>query len=159
MHESSQEPNIQTTQSFTTHQPGPDAVPHGDNLNSNQENENEDVSEGPTSSLANVVPLEKLKKGWFAVSGLVFETAQKVQEKAVEAYNSESFQNIKQKTTEVVTPAWEKTCEVATPVWEQTKQGATVAFEKTKEGVQIATEKMKPTIETVSNVSFSFWYK
>jgi hypothetical protein len=154
MNESSQEPNIQTTQSFTTHQPGPDAVPHDDHVNSSHQDQNEEVSEGPTSSLANVVPLEKLRKGWFAVSGLVFETAQKVQEKAVEAYNSESFQNIKQKTTEVVTPAWEKTCEVAAPVWEQTKQGAAVAFEKTKEGVHIATEKMKPTIETVSNILY-----
>ncbi len=120
--------------------------------------------EGPDSSIENVIPLEKLKRGWFAVSGFVMT-------KATEVYNSESVQNIKQKTaevvapalektaevvkpawektSEVVTPAWQKTVDAATPLWEQTKATTVVVLEKTRENVNIATEKVKPTVKQV----------
>ena len=136
-------------------------------------NGNED-EEGPQSSLENIIPLANLKRGWFAVSGYVME-------KANEAYNSESFQHIKQKTTEVVEktsevvkpalektaevikpawekttevvkPAWEKTVEVAAPIWEQTKATTYVAVEKTRENINIATENMKPVMQSVSQL-------
>mmetsp|Transcript_19381 Transcript_19381/g.21009 ORF Transcript_19381/g.21009 Transcript_19381/m.21009 type:complete len:204 (+) Transcript_19381:67-678(+) len=110
----------------------------------------EDSEEGPTSSIENIIPLEKLKRGWFAVSGIISDAAIKVHNGAVDAYNSESFQQIKRRTSETVTPAWEKTVEVATPVWEQTKVSAHVAYEKTKEGVSTAAEQVKPALQTVS---------
>lgn len=125
----------------------------------------EEEEDGPKSSLENIIPLANLKRGWFAVSGYVME-------KATEAYNSESFQQIKQKTTEViektteavkpalektgevVIPAWEKTVEAATPIWEQTKATTYVAVEKTRENINIATENMKPVVQNVSILFF-----
>lgn len=118
--------------------------------NSGDQNSQDPDDSLPSSSMENIIPLEKLKKGWLTVSTFVAFAAQKVQDTAVDAYKSEQFQNIKQKTSEVVTPAWEKTCEVATPIWENTKTTAHVAFEKTKENLVIATEKVKPTLETVN---------
>lgn len=125
--------------------------------------------EGPDSSIENVIPLQKLKRGWFAVSGFVMN-------KASEVYNSEQVQHIKQKTaevvvpalektaevvkpawektTEVVTPAWQKTVDAATPLWEQTKATTSVVIEKTRENVNIATEKVKPTVKNVSTQMF-----
>lgn len=112
--------------------------------------------EGPSSSLENVIPVENLKKGWFALSSAVMMAAAFTQEKAVEAYNSEQVQSLKQKTAEIVTPAWEKTCEVAAPIWEKTKETASVAMEKTKEGVNVASERMRPTVETVSTKTLQY---
>jgi len=127
----------------------------------NNNNEEED-EEGPTSSIENIIPLQKLKSGWFTISAALRNTAQKVSDTAVDAYHSESFQAVKNKTAEVVIPAWEKTCEVAAPIWEQTKQTAEVyyektketagvAYEKTKENVVIAAENARPTLQRVSS--------
>jgi hypothetical protein len=141
----------------TSHQNPPDSTPH-------VEEHVEPNQEGPDSSIENVIPLQKLKRGWMAVSGFMMS-------KASEVYNSESVQNIKQKTSEVVapalektaevvkpawektaevvTPAWQKTVDVATPLWEQTKATTVVVLEKTRENVNIATERVKPTVKNV----------
>lgn len=119
-----------------------------DNLPTATEVPQEDES-GPTNSFENVLPLDKLKKGWFTLSAMVMETAAVAQTKATEAYNSEQFQTMKQRTTEVVVPAWERTVEVATPIWEKTKATASVALETTKEKVAVAAEQIRPTVETV----------
>jgi hypothetical protein len=119
------------------------------NEESSKSSYTEDSEDAPQSSIENIIPLNKLKRGWFAVSGIFSEAAQKVQESAIEAYNSESVQQIKRRTSEAITPAWEKTVEVAAPVWEQTKVTAHAALEKTKEGMTIAAEKVKPTLDTV----------
>jgi hypothetical protein len=116
--------------------------------------EGESEEEGPTSSIENIIPIDKLKKGWFAVSGLLSNAASKVQVSAMEAYNSETAQQMRKKTSETIEPAWQKTVEVTTPIWEQTKQTAAVAFEKTKEGMNTAAEQMKPTLEKVSTYYF-----
>lgn len=112
----------------------------------NDTSEDDDIDdEGPKSSAENIIPLDKLKNGWLAVSGFMMSTANKVKTTAVDTYNSEQVANIKRRTSEVVTPAWEKTCEVVTPAWEKTCEAAapiwsstcttaTVAVEKTKEG-------------------------
>jgi hypothetical protein len=130
----------------------------------------------PQSSIENMIPLKKLKHGWFAISGFVSD-------KATEMYNSESVQHIKQTTTETiektteaikpawekttgavkpalertaeaVKPAWDKTVEVATPIWEKTKATTMVIAEKTKENVTLATESVKPAVRNVSMSSF-----
>ena len=108
-----------------------------------------ELEEGPTSSLENIIPMDNLKKGWFALSGVFMQAAAYTQARATQAYNSEEVQAIRQKTAEIVAPAWEKTCEVAAPIWEKTKETAAVALEKTKEGVSVASERMRPTIDTV----------
>jgi hypothetical protein len=117
--------------------------------------EGESEEEGPTSSVENIIPIDKLKKGWFAVSGLISNAAQKVQVSAMEAYNSDTVQQMRKKTSETIEPAWQKTVEVTTPIWEQTKQTASVAFEKTKEGMSSAAEQMKPTLEKVRDLFLS----
>jgi len=104
------------------------------------EDDDEDL---PKSSAENIIPLQKLKNGWFAVSEFVSATANKVKTSAVDAYNSEQVEAMKRRTSEVVAPAWEKTCEVAAPIWESTLCGATYAVEKTKEGAVYAAEKTK----------------
>lgn len=118
----------------------------------------EDV-DGPTSSAENIIPLEKLKNGWFAMSGYMMATAQKVKASAVETYNSESVTNFKQKTYEVVTktseaiaPAWEKTCEAAAPIWNSTCETATYAAEKTKENAVLASETVRLTKQSAFNL-------
>lgn len=125
-------------------------------LNS-QENENvegmnasEDQEQSP---LENIIPLDKLRNGWFAISGFVSATAEKIQERAVETYNSEPVQNFRRKSAEVVAPAWEKTIEFSTPVWEKTRQGVTTAFETTKEQTSVAAERLRPTLEQVIDTS------
>lgn len=128
----------------------PIVEPNNEDEGSGKSFNTEESDEGPTSSIENIIPLEKLKKGWFAMSGILSDAAIKVHTSAVDAYNSESFQQLKRRTSEAVAPAWEKTVEVATPVWEQTKVSAHVAFEKTKEGMSTAAEQVKPALETVS---------
>ena len=116
---------------------------------SGKTNETDESEEGPQSSMENIIPLEKLKRGFFAMSGIISDAAQKVQTSAIDAYNSEQVRQIRQKTSEVVTPAWEKTVEVTKPVWEQTKVTTHAAYEKAKVGMHNASEQMKPTLDTV----------
>jgi hypothetical protein len=129
-------------------------------VNSEKNIDIENESDKNENSFNNIIPLAKLRNGWFAVSSLITQTAAKVQEKAVETYNSESVQNFKQKTTEVIVPAWEKTkeatvpiwnrtVEISTPVWEKTKASAYTAVTVTKENVALAAENLRPTVETV----------
>ena len=47
--------------------------------------------------LKNVIPIDKLKNGWFALSSMVIQGSARVQEKIIETYNSEQVQNFKQK--------------------------------------------------------------
>jgi len=117
--------------------------------------EEDDVDDNlPKSSAENIIPMEKLKNGWMAMSGFMMATAQKAKTSAVEAYNSESVTTFKkrssevatsawEKTGEVVTPAWEKTCEVAAPVWASTVATASYAAEKTKENAALASETVR----------------
>jgi hypothetical protein len=128
----------------------------GNQQESIKSEQTDDTEDAPQSSIDNIVPLQNLKRGWMAISGLLAGTAQKVQDSAIEAYNSESVQQFKKKTTEVITPAWEKTVEVAAPVWERTKVTANVALEKTKEGITVVGEKMKPAMESVRTNRKSF---
>ena len=114
--------------------------------------EQDDVDDNlPKSSAENIIPLEKLKNGWLAVSGFMMSSAQKAKASAVEAYNSESVTNFKrrtseatisawEKTVEVTAPALEKTYEVAAPVWTNAVESATYAAEKAKENAIIASE-------------------
>lgn len=92
-----------------------------------------------TSSFKNIIPLEKIKNGWFNISTLVKQNSLKVQEKIIETYNSESVKSFKQNTVEMVSPVWEKTCETAGPVWEQTKANAS-----------LVAENIKPTLDSVT---------
>lgn len=69
---------------------------HQENLN---EPENE---EGPFANFKNVVPIEKLKNGWFTISSLVMQGSARVHEKIIETYNSEQVQNIKQKVLSTI---------------------------------------------------------
>lgn len=127
---------------------------------------------GPVSSIENIIPVEKLRKGWLAISDFLTETAAEARKKAEDAYNSEQFMSVRQKTNEIVTPvvqrtneivqpawqrtteivapAWEKTKEAAAPIWEKTKSTAEIAYEKTKEGVNAAAEQLRPTVEHLS---------
>lgn len=119
------------------------------------EAEEDDVDDNlPKSSAENIIPLDKLKNGWLAVSGFMMSSAQKAKASAVEAYNSESVTNFKRRTSEVTTSAWErtvevtapaleKTYEVAAPIWTNTVETATYAAEKAKENAIIASETVK----------------
>jgi len=114
--------------------------------------EQDDVDDNlPKSSAENIIPLDKLKNGWLAVSGFMMSSAQKAKASAVEAYNSESVTNFKrrtseatisawEKTVEVTAPALEKTYEVAAPVWTNAVESATYAAEKARENAIIASE-------------------
>ena len=121
--------------------------------------------EGPKSSAENIIPIDKIRNGWLAVSGFVISSANNVKVKAVDTYNSESVQNFKrrtsevvapawEKTCEVVTPAWEKTCEVVAPAWEKTCEVATYAVEKTHENAILAKDAAQPRINAVSLVTW-----
>jgi hypothetical protein len=110
---------------------------------------NDGEDDGPQSSFDNIIPLDKIKHGWMVFGGLVAATASTVQTKAVEAYNSESVQNVKRQTTEAV----HMTVAAATPIWEHTKATAISAAEVTKENFHVAAEKAKPTIEKVTNIA------
>lgn len=78
---------------------------------------NEDKEQNP---IENIIPMEKLKNGWFAISGFIQTQANAAHAKAVEAYNSETAQAYRRKSAEY----YEKTCEAAAPVWESTKATA-----------------------------------
>jgi len=106
------------------------------------DNSDDTGDDGPFAPLKNVIPLDKLKNGWFTLSSYVLQGSARVQEKIIETYNSEQVQNFKQKTVETVVPVWEKTCEAATPVWEQTKLNAS-----------IMAENIKPTIDNVAELT------
>lgn len=142
-------------------QPGTSNSPVGklgeENLMEAQEAD--DVDDNlPKSSAENIIPLEKLKNGWMAVSGFMMSSAQKAKATAVEAYNSESVTNFKrrtseatisawEKTVEVATPALEKTYEVAAPVWTNAVESATYAAEKARENAIIASETITHTVQ------------
>ena len=72
----------------------------------NTQTDDEDIVD--QSNFDNIIPMEQLKHGWLAISSLVASTATKIQAKAVETYNSETVQTYRQKTAEVVAPAWQK---------------------------------------------------
>lgn len=119
--------------------------------NLNDTPEADDIEdEGPKSSAENIIPLDKLKNGWLAVSGFVMSTANKVKTTAVDTYNSEQVANLKRRTSEVVTPAWEKTCEVAAPAWEKTCEVAAPIWSTTCSTASVAVEKTKEGAVSVS---------
>lgn len=118
--------------------------------------EGDTVSEdGPESSYENIIPFGKLRKGWFAISGMVMEAASEARKKAEETYNSDDFKAVRDTTNEYVVPAWEKTCEVAVPIWEKAKASASVAIEKTKENAGYVAEQVKPAIDDVSHLMWT----
>ena len=119
------------------------------NLNDTPEADDID-DEGPKSSAENIIPLEKLKNGWLAVSGFVISTANKVKATAVDTYNSEQVASMKRRTSEVMTPAWERTCEVATPAWERTCEVAAPIWSTTCSTASVAVEKTKEGAVSVS---------
>lgn len=127
------------------------------------------------TSAGNVIPMGKLKNGFFNAIGLVASTAVTVKDKAVEFSNSERAQSFKAKTIETTekvivkakdaysaaapaierarvaaVPYWEKTVEVTQKAAENIKPTAEKAYEKTMEVTQIAVENMKPVAEKVA---------
>ena len=102
-----------------------------------------------TSSIKNIIPLDKLKNGWFNISTLVIQNSTKVQEKIIETYNSESVKSFKQNTMELVTPVWERTCETAAPVWERTCETAAPVWEQTKINASYVADNIKPSFNSV----------
>lgn len=92
------------------------------NIGTGTEKEEEEDEDGPTSSIGNVIPYEKLRNGWFKIKTFLVD-------KADELSKSETVQKAK----ETVTPYLEKAKDTVTPVWEKAKETATPYFEKAKE--------------------------
>lgn len=72
------------------------------NNNTEQEHQQQDESYSSVENdsfapLKNVIPIDKLKNGWFALSSMMIQGSARVQEKIIETYNSEQVQNFKQK--------------------------------------------------------------
>jgi len=136
------------------------------------------LSRGPTTSAQNVIPMAKLKNGFFSALGFAAATVEKVKEKAVEINNSEQVQNLKQKTyetaagyyaaagptleraraasipiydkaVEVADPVWKKTCEVTTNTVQNVRPAAEKAYEVTTVTVQKCVETVQPAAEKV----------
>eukprot|EP00596_Hydrurales_sp_CCMP1899_P007364 CAMPEP_0119042938 /NCGR_PEP_ID=MMETSP1177-20130426/16288_1 /TAXON_ID=2985 /ORGANISM="Ochromonas sp, Strain CCMP1899" /LENGTH=186 /DNA_ID=CAMNT_0007010061 /DNA_START=40 /DNA_END=600 /DNA_ORIENTATION=+ len=119
-------------------------------LSESEENElinDADDAEGPTSSVGNIIPLKKLKNGWFALSTYMSEQACIARDKAVELHNSETVQSMKKKTADTVGPVWEKAGTISKPYWDKTVEATTPYVEKTTEQVGKVHENMKPTVE------------
>lgn len=71
-------------------------------LNNTEQERQQDESYGSEENdsfapLKNVIPIDKLKNGWFVLSSMVIQGSARVQEKIIETYNSEQVQNFKQK--------------------------------------------------------------
>lgn len=108
-----------------------------------EEETEEDVDEGPKSSFENVLPMDKLKKGWAQWSIFAKAQATALQTKAQEIQQSEEFQNLKAKTEatlkqtqEAVIPYYEKTVEVTKPYVEKAKQNADIFMERARPQVE-----------------------
>ena len=72
------------------------------NNNTEQEHQQQDESYSSEENdsfapLKNVIPIDKLKNGWFVLSSMMIQGSARVQEKIIETYNSEQVQNFKQK--------------------------------------------------------------
>lgn len=147
----------------------PTSQPSSQTNSSPQEND-ETESQGPSSSLSNALPVDKLKNGWAFLSTWAMTTAAAAREKAIEINNSEQTQQYKRKLSESAATAWqkavettekakiistpyiEKANETAAPILQQTKEGIAVVVEKTKVVAADAAEKAKPYVEAVSKV-------
>ena len=124
-------------------------------VNSNYENfennENNSEDDPATNSYENLIPLNKLKNGWFTISSYFTAAVDVMKEKSIEAYNSETLSTMKRSSIE----NWEKTTEAMKPLLEQTKTAMNTAVEFTTEKAIQVVENVQPTLEVVS-FFFSF---
>jgi hypothetical protein len=106
----------------------------------------EDVeNDSPQSPLDNIVPMAKLRNGWFTIKNFVMKSSSAVIEKVVEVNNSDEVQAFKQKTSETASMAWETTkgtaqqaAETIQPAVEKVRNGRP-CYQYTKSSLKIST--------------------
>lgn len=110
------------------------------------ENTHDDVNEsnGPTSSIENIIP-PQLQKGFSIFSSWVSQAAVVVSTKASEVNNSEVMKDFKQKSQRFTND----TIVAATPMWEATKENVNLAMEVTYQSTSQVVEQLKPALHEV----------
>lgn len=110
----------------------------------------------PKTIFTNMVPVEKMKNGWNVMTNLFGKGLAFTKEKASEAYNSETVQSIKDRTSEAAVWTKDKTVEgyeyskeKAAPVIAVTKSKAGEAWEVTRESLNAASQKARPMVARV----------
>ena len=110
----------------------------------------------PKTIMANMIPVEKMKNGWNVMTTMFGKGIAFTKEKAVEAYNSETVQSMKERTSEAAVWTKEKTAEgyayskeKAAPVIAVTKEKAGEAWEVTRESLNAASQKARPMVARV----------
>ncbi len=117
----------------------------------------DDVEDGPKSSFENVLPMDKLKKGWAQWSVFAKTQATALQNKAQEIQQSEEFQKLKAKTEatlkqtqEAVIPYFEKTVEVTAPYVAKAKENAAIVAERARPHVEAGVSAAKEWVAQVA---------
>ena len=110
----------------------------------------------PKTIFTNMVPVEKMKNGWNVMTTMFGKGLAFTKEKASEAYNSDTVQSIKDRTSEAAVYAKGKTVEgyeyskeKAAPVIAVTKSKAGEAWEATRESLNAASQKARPMVARV----------
>lgn len=110
----------------------------------------------PKTIMANMIPVEKMKNGWNVMTTMFGKGLAFTKEKASEAYNSDTVQSMKERTSEAAVWTKEKTAEgyayskeKAAPVIAVTSQKAGEAWEVTRESLSAASQKARPMVARV----------
>jgi len=132
----------------TTTQPLPAAPQQGDDIldfNSPETAEDVEGDGGPRSSLENILPMDKIKRGWTTWTVVARSKMDELQEKVEEIKKSEQFQELRGKAEvtlkqaqEAVQPYVDKTVEVTAPYIEKAKENTAIALEKARPHVEVA---------------------
>jgi hypothetical protein len=128
--------------------PLPAAPQQGDDIldfNSPETAEDVEGDGGPRSSLENILPMDKIKRGWTTWTVFARSKMDELQEKVEEIKKSEQFQELRGKAEvtlkqaqEAVQPYVDKTVEVTAPYIEKAKENTAIALEKARPHVEVA---------------------
>jgi hypothetical protein len=110
----------------------------------------------PKTILTNILPVDKMKNGWTVMTNMFGKGLAFTSNVANEAYNSETLQSIKERTSEAAVWTKEKSSESykyskekVAPVLAVTKEKAGEACEVTRGSVSYASEKARPMVGRV----------
>jgi hypothetical protein len=115
----------------------------------------EETESDAQSPIGKIIPVEKLKNGWFTIKNFMIKQSTILVDKVVEVNNSEDVQNFKLKAGETVAKAWTTTKETAVVVGENIQPAMEKAAAMTAEGANTLYNKSTETYSYVTNTYFS----
>lgn len=143
---------VQETSEENLHSQDPEVLEQT-NLPS-EENESDTQAPEP-NSMDNIIPVEKLKNGWFTIKNFVMKSSAMVVDKVVEVNNSEEVQNFKVKAGETATKAWETTKETAVVAADSLQPAMEKVAAITAEGANALYQKSTETYSYVASAYFT----